>query len=715
MRAVSFLFMAVLLGLSAPAITSTRLVVAQDRKSPPPVETMTSARALDRMIIRTVSQIMDQQHLSKHSLDDEIAERAFKQFVKSLDPLKQYFLKEDIEKFSAERNRLDDYARGGEMDFAIRAFKTFLQRVDERVAMAHEEIDKEHDFSIDEQIAIDADALDYPVDDAEARDRLRRQIKFRMLAFESEKLRAEQDEAAGKTKSETEAMLQGDLNEDPRERLHRSYRTLHKRWHQTDADELLELYVSAITTSFDPHTSYMSPDSFENFRIIMSLNLDGIGAQLMSEDGYTKLTSIVPGGAADKDGRLKPGDKILAVGQGESGPMVDVIDMKLDDVVQQIRGTAGTVVRLSVMPANGGETQVYDITRAKITLDDSAARSEVVEYGQKGDGSTFRFGYIDLPSFYMDMEAAGEREENFRSTTRDVSRILAEFKENKVDAVVLDLSRNGGGSLTEAINLTGLFIDRGPVVQVKSPSGQVQVYDDETSGVAWTGPLVVMTSKESASASEILAGAIQDYRRGLIVGDPTTHGKGTVQSLVDLGQQLVRRAGAMEMGALKITIQQFYLPGGKSTQRQGVMSDIVLPAITASIDNSEADLDYALPNDEVKAARYTDYKLVDSSILANLRSASAQRVQESEGFDRLLKRIEMYEQQKEEDFVSLNRDEFLRRRADMDAQREEEEQALDSQLPKKEVFKLDYYNREVLNITRDYVEAVKKLDLAQAG
>ncbi len=387
MRAVSFVCMAVLLGLSAPAITSTWSVVAQDRKSPPPVESMTSARALDRMIIRTVSQIMDQQHLSKHSLDDEISERAFKQFIKSLDPLKQYFLKEDIEKFAAERTRLDDYARGGEMDFAIRAFKTFLKRVDERVAMAHEEIDKEHDFTLDEQIAIDADALDYPVDDAEARDRLRRQIKFRMLAFESEKLRAERDEAAGKTKSETEAMLQGDLNEDPRERLHRTYRTLHKRWHQTDADELLELYVSAITTSFDPHTSYMSPDSFENFRIIMSLNLDGIGAQLMSEDGYTKLTSIVPGGAADKDGRLKPGDKILAVGQGESGPMVDVIDMKLDDVVQQIRGTAGTVVRLSVMPANGGETQLYDITRAKITLDDSAARSEVVEYGQKADGS----------------------------------------------------------------------------------------------------------------------------------------------------------------------------------------------------------------------------------------------------------------------------------------------------------------------------------------
>jgi carboxyl-terminal processing protease len=708
MRAMSFLLLAVVVGLVGPSVTSP-LVMAQQRKSPPPVENMTAARAIDRVIIRSVAHIMDQEHLSKQSLDDEISRRAFNKFIKSLDPLKHYFLKSDIDSLTAQRDKLDDYARTGDLDFAIKVFKVFLKRVDERVAMAHEEIDKEHDFTIDEKLVIDADTIDFPADEAEARDRIRRQIKFRMLAFESDKIRADRDKEAGRERSDAQTVLQGDLNEDPRERLHRSYRTLHKRWHQTDADELLELFVTAVTTSFDPHTSYMSPDSFENFRIVMSLNLDGIGAQLTSEDGFTKLTSIVPGGAADKDGRLKPGDKILAVGQGESGSMVDVIDMKLDDVVQQIRGTAGTVVRLSVMPVDGGETQVYNITRAKIALEDSAARSQIVEYEQKADGTPYRFGYINLPSFYMDMEAAGNKSKNFRSTTRDVSKILAEFKEANVDAVVLDLSRNGGGSLTEAINLTGLFIDRGPVVQVKDPSGRVQVYDDETPGVAWSGPLVVMTSKESASASEILAGAIQDYRRGLIVGDPSTHGKGTVQSLVDLGKR------TMDMGALKITIQQFYLPGGKSTQRQGVMSDVVLPAITASIDNAEGDLEYALPNDEVKPARYTDYRMVDGSILNTLRARSMERIAESEGFDRLLKRIESYEQQKQDKFVSLNREEFLKRRADLDAQREEEEKMLDSQLPKKEVFKLDYYNREVLNVTRDYIEAFKKLDLAQAG
>ena len=697
-------------GLLGQWITGS--VEAKDRDNPP-VSEMTAARPMDRTIIRTVARIMDNQHLSKHALDDEISVRAFDQLLRSLDPLKLYFLQSDIDAFKANRTRIDDFASSGDMTFAIQVFKTFLVRVDERVAMAHELIDEDHDFTVEEELAIDRDVIGYPANNAEARDRMRRQIKYSLLVFESDKIRAEKAKADGKETSDATNVLTGDPNEDPRERLHRRYRTIEKRWHQLDADELLEVYVSALTTSFDPHTSYMSPDSLENFRIVMSLNLDGIGAQLTSEDGYTKLTSIVPGGAADKDGRLKPGDRIVAVGQGEEGEMSDVIDMKLDDVVQQIRGTAGTVVRLAILPADGGETQIIDITRAKITLDDSAARSEIVSYGEKNDGKPFKVGYIDLPSFYMDMEAARDNSDGFRSTTRDVNKILADFRAESVDVVVLDLSRNGGGSLTEAINLTGLFIDRGPVVQVKNPSGQVQVYDDDNAGVAWSGPLVVMTSKESASASEILAGAIQDYHRGLIVGDPTTHGKGTVQSLVDLGEQLF--GGAGEMGALKITIQQFYLPGGKSTQRQGVMSDIVLPAITASFDNSEADLDYALPNDQVAEARHADYRMVDNNILSNLRSKSMARVQQSEGFDRLLKRIEMFDEQKEEDYVSLNREEFLRRRAELDAQREEEEQVLESQMPKKEVFKLDYYNKEVLNIARDYVEAVSKLDLAQAG
>ncbi|MCA9127696.1 MAG: carboxy terminal-processing peptidase [Planctomycetales bacterium] len=691
----------------------TTISTAAQRRSNPPVEEMEGPRPLDRTIIKQVVRFLEREHLSKHALNDEISERAFDQFLKSLDPLKLYFYQSDIDSLKSDRLRLDDFAKQGQMEFAIGVFKLFLRRVDERVEMAHKQIDAPHDFNVEEELLVERDKLSYPGTTEEAMDRMRRQIKYRLLLLESDKLRAEKNADADKEQSEAEKVLAVDHNEDPRERLHRSYRTIQKGWHQTDADELLELYVTAITTGFDPHTSYMSADTLENFTIVMSLNLDGIGAQLTSEDGYTKLTSIVPGGAAAKDGRLQPGDRIVQVGQGEDGTMNDVVDMKLDDVVRQIRGTAGTIVRLSVLPVGGGDMQTYNITRAKITLDDSAARSEVVEYGKKADGTPYRFGYIDLPSFYMDMAAARENQGSYRSTTRDVSRILADFQEERVDVVLLDLSRNGGGSLTEAINLTGLFIDTGPVVQVKDRNGQVDIYEDTRGGTAWDGPLVVMTSKESASASEILAGAIQDYHRGIIVGDPATHGKGTVQSLVDLGDRLLDAPG--EMGALKITIQQFYLPGGRSTQKAGVKSDIILPAITASIDNAEADLDYALPNDQVRSARFKDYKMVDGNLLAGLRDKSRSRVDGSSGFAKLLKRIEMYKAQKDEEYVALDREDFLRRRAELDAQREEEEQAIESQLPKKEVFQLDYYHREVLDIARDYVEVISKLDLAQAS
>lgn len=672
----------------------------------PRVEDMTAVRPLDRLIIRNVSKIMDNQHLSKHKLDDEISQRAFDQFFQSLDPLKLYFYQSDIDAFGAQKKQLDDAALRGDGQFAIEVFKVFLQRVDERVAMAHEEIDREHDFTVDEKMAADRDVLEYPKSADEARDRIRKQIKYSMLLLKSEKLAEESEKSDSKT--ETNGRKKND--EDPRVRLHRRYDSIQKRQHQTDADEVLETFVTAITSSFDPHTTYMAPKTLTNFDIVMSLKLEGIGAQLTLEDGFTTITNVVPGGAAAKDGRLKSGDRIVSVGQGADGDMVDVMDLKLDDVVSKIRGNAGTIVRLGVQPAGGGETVIYNITRAKINLEDSAARSEVVEHGKKADGTPYRVGYIDLPSFYLDMKGARDKSDSYRSSTRDVRNILLGFRDANVDAVVLDLSRNGGGSLTEAISLTGLFIDLGPVVQVKDPSGEVQVYQDEESGTAWKGPLVVMTSKESASASEIFAGAIQDYERGIIVGDPSTHGKGTVQSLVDIGQLLTNRPNSM--GALKITIQQFYLPDGKSTQREGVMSDIVLPAITAAMDIAEADLDYALPSDEVRRAGHQDYKMVDNTLLSQLRAKSSQRVKESEGFNKLLKRIELYRAQKEDKYVSLNEKAFMERRKELDAEKEEEKAILDAQQPKKDVFKKDYYTEEVLSITSDYVEAVNTLGLA---
>ncbi|MFO1064349.1 MAG: carboxy terminal-processing peptidase [Pirellulales bacterium] len=696
---------------AAAVIGSSCFVIstsAADKPAPPRVEEMKAARSKDRTIVRNVAAIMLNNHLSKHPIDDEISRRAFDQFLRSIDPMKMYFLQSDIDDFAKKQTEIDEMVKAGNLDFAITVFKTFLKRVDERVAMAHQEIDRDHDFSVQESMPADRDAAEYPKSEDEARDRMRRQIKYSLLVLKGDKIR--EDAAPAK-----EGAAPKKTDEDPKVRLHRRYDSVKKRWHQTDADEVLEMFLTAVTTSFDPHTTYMAEKTLTNFDIVMSLKLEGIGAQLTMEDGFTTISSVVLGGAADKDGRLKAGDRIVSVGQGVDGPMQDVVDLKLDDVVSKIRGSAGTTVRLGVHPAGGGDLVIYNITRAKINLEDSAARSEVVDHGTKADGSPMKVGYIDLPSFYLDMKAARDpdKADSFRSSTRDVRAILTKFREEKVDAVVIDLSRNGGGSLTEAVSLTGLFIDHGPVVQVKNPSGEVQVLDDEDSGVAWNGPLVVMTSKESASASEIFAGAIQDYRRGIVVGDPSTHGKGTVQSLLDLGQQLFGRPS--EMGALKITIQQFYLPDGKSTQREGVPADVVLPAITAAMDIGEADLDYALPSDEVKRAGHQDYKMVDQSILAQLRTKSSERVKGSPDFDKLLKRIELYRSQKDEKSVSVNEQKFFERRKEIDAEREEEKTALDQQAPKKEVLKKDFYSTEVLNIAADYFGLLSSHNLAQAS
>jgi carboxyl-terminal processing protease len=381
--------------------------------------------------------------------------------------------------------------------------------------------------------------------------------------------------------------------------------------------------------------------------------------------------------------------------------------MKLDSVVDMIRGKADTVVRLAVIPAGQKETKVYSITRAKIELKDSEARGVIFEEGLKPDGSPLKVGVIDLPSFYMDLDGAKADREGFKSTTRDLHRLLDDFKAKGVDAVVLDLRRNGGGSLQESINATGLFIDRGPVVQVKDPDGEVQHYDDLEPGMAWDGPLVVLTSKFSASASEIFAGAIQDYRRGIVVGDEATHGKGTVQSLLKLGDYIFKIPNPPNLGALKITMQQFYRPNGDSTQKRGVLADIVLPSLSSHMDVAEGDLDYALEFDRVPAAQYEKLSLVSPELLTTLRANSQTRRQASEKFAQREKEIQRYVEQKSRETVSLNEKVFFADRAEFDADKEDEKQFDELNNGAEEVVKRDYYFDEVLAVTRDYVEQLR--------
>ena len=667
--------------------TGLLLMLAAVLAAGPTVARPTEPSATDRQIALAVSLLMEKQHLAQKTIDDQASERCLESLLKTLDPLKLYFYQSDVDEFSASKHQLDDMVRRGDIRMAYRIFDRFLDRVDERIQVAMQQVEVEHDFTLDEEMVRDGDAATYAKSIAEANDKWRRRVKFEMLSQLADEL----------------------TPEETREKLRRRYTSIRKRWDQTNNDELLEMYLTSLTTGFDPHSTYMSPSTLDNFEIQMRLKLDGIGASLRSEDGYTKVHQIIAGGAADQDGRLKAGDEIIGVGQGTDGEMMDIVDMKLNDVVEQIRGKRGTVVRLEVRPADNPKNRaIYDIVRQEIKLTESEARSIIIDWGQRPNGQPYKVGVISLPSFYMDMDAARKGDPNYKSTTRDVRRLLNEFNADGVDAVLVDLRFNGGGSLTEAVNMTGLFIDKGPVVQVKGPDGRSQPFVDPESGMVWSGPLVVLTNKFSASASEIFAGAMQDYNRGLIVGDDSTHGKGTVQQLYDVAQLLFRIRNDMNLGAMKLTIQQFYRPDGDSTQNTGVAADVVIPSLTSHLDVGEADLDHALPFDRIASLRHDEYQMIDANIIGQLRTLSKDRIASSNDFAKDLKRINKYEEQKDRKTVTLNKEKFLAERAELDADKEQEdafEEAVNNDRP---VFDMDnHYNQEALSIVVDYLQLLK--------
>ncbi|NQT88985.1 PDZ domain-containing protein, partial [bacterium] len=517
----------------------------------------TEPSADDSYITQSVVSMLLRGHLSKHDLDDEISQRCMKAFLRSLDPWKIYFTESDVDAIMKRRNDLDDMARKGDVSFAYRVYRRFLERMDERVELVDALLKEDRDFTVDESIISDREMTRSPKTAAEVRDKWRRRLKYDLLLLK----------------------VDGIEGKEAREKLERRYHSFAKQMHQVNGEELLEIYLNALTRSFDPHSSYMSAATLKNFQIMMRLQLDGIGASLQSIDGYTITKRIISGGAADRQGELKIEDKIVGVAQGADGELVDTVDMKLSSVVKMIRGKRGTVVRLEIIPHDGGKRKIISITRAKIELKDAAAQQRIFEAGTAQEGKPYKVGVIALPSFYMDMGAARRGARDYKSSTRDVRAILRDFNESSVDAVVLDLRRNGGGSLTEAINLTGLFIDEGPVVQVKGRpaddgNARTAPHNDPNPGTEWSGPLVVLVDKFSASASEILAGAIQDYRRGLVIGDVSTHGKGTVQNLTGMRSRPSVTPNMQPAGALKITTQQFYRPSGDSTQEHGVKPDI---------------------------------------------------------------------------------------------------------------------------------------------
>lgn len=645
----------------------------------------------DSKTAQSVAKMIGRYHINHKEVDDVIAPKFFDAFLQNLDPQRLYFLAADVDEFARSKMQLDDQVKEGDVKFAYTVFRRYLKRVDERVAVAHQQIDTKHDFTVDEEFPIEAGKQPWAVTAEELNDRWRKRVKLDMV-----NLRIDGQEAP-----------------KIKERLHKRYNTLARSIHETESHEVLEMYLSSLTHCFDPHSSYMSPETLEEFQISMRLALDGIGAALRSEDGTTVVAQIVAGGAAEKDGRLKVGDKITAVGQ-ETGDLVDIVEMKLSKVVRMIRGKRGSKVRIQVAKAETSETAIYDLIRQTVELKESEVKGEVINTKAR-TGRDARIGVINIPSFYRDFSAAEKGQEDFKSTARDLQNVLTKFREKgAVDALVLDLRMNGGGALSEAIEVTGLFIDEGPVVQVKEPNSKVKTYADETRG-AFNEPLIVVCNRLSASASEIFAGAIKDYRRGIVVGDTTTHGKGTVQNVMEVNSSMFSFFDRKNRGALKLTINQFYRVNGDSTQNLGVTSDVVLPSVLDHMDIGESSMENALAFDRIPAAEHEMLAYVNQDLISSLQQKSQTRVAKNTEFDRVRENIREYIDRKSRKTITLNEEKLKQERERDKADKKKDKEEDEDGNPKTDgpVLPVTPYNDELLNIATDYVEFLRRAATAQ--
>jgi carboxyl-terminal processing protease len=641
---------------------------------------------------RLATDMISKYHIGQKPMDDRISQLTFTRYIKDLDPQKLYFTKGDIDEFSPFKDKLDDLLKAGNVDFGHQVFQRYLQRLNERVALAHQLIDMPQDFTVEESMVTDGDLMAYAATPEEMNERWRKRIKFELLSLK----------------------LDDKTPDEANKQVHKRYDTLSKAAKSTEPGEVLEMYLSSVAHSFDPHSSYMSPQTMEDFQISMRLSLEGIGAALRSIDGFTTVSEVVPGGAAEKDGRLKATDKIVAVAQ-DGEDYVDIVEMKLNRVVRLIRGAGGTKVKLKILNAAGESSEIV-LTRQKIELKAQEVKGEIIPMETRIPGAKGRIGVINIPSFYRDFGGAQAGQDNFKSTARDVARVLQEFdKKGGVDAIVVDLRMNGGGALTEAIEVSGLFIDMGPVVQIKEPNGKIKSYDDEEQGVMYKGPLVVLCNRLSASASEIFAAAIKDYGRGIVVGDTTTHGKGTVQHVMPISNRMFSVLNNQDLGSVKLTINQFYRVNGDSTQNRGVPSDVVIPSLVDHMDLGESFLENALAFDQVPNASHPMYDMTPPNVLAALKDGSAKRLAATPEFDKIRNDIARFDARKNRKTISLN-EETLRKERDEEKAVEEirkEEEEHETKGTEGPIFKKTPYNDEVLNVTSDYVGLLRQAKTAK--
>ncbi|MEO5812012.1 MAG: carboxy terminal-processing peptidase [Rhodanobacter sp.] len=570
-------------------------------------------------------------HYDAQPLDDAMSARIYAAYFKLLDGEKVFFTQADMAKFAPLKTKFDDAIWNQDLSGPFSVFNLYVQRAVERMTYARALLVKGFDFSTDESFVFDRKDAAPPKDQAELDELWRKRTMNDWLRLK----------LAGKTDA------------DIRQTLDKRYANYIERVRQLDGADAFQSFMSAYAESTDPHTDYLGPRAAENFDIAMKLSLEGIGAQLQARDDYTVIYTLVPGGPAMKSGKLKSGDRIVGVGQGDSGPITDVIGWRLDDVVNRIRGKKDTTLRLEILPADAGldgKHEIITLVRKKVTLEDAQAKKKIVEI--KNGDVTRKIGVIDLPTFYSDFGARSEGDKNFKSATRDVAKLLGELKAAGVQGVVVDLRNNGGGSLAEANALTGLFIDKGPVVQVRNANGQVEVQGDDAAGMAWSGPLAVLVNRGSASASEIFTAAIQDYHRGLIIGEPT-FGKGTVQNLVDLDRFGHASGDKPQFGELKMTIAEFFRINGGSTQLKGVTPDIEFPKNGDDKDFGESTYDNALPWTQIAPATYTPVANL-TAYLPQLKKLHAERVASSPTWKLMLDELAQYKLMRAKTSISLN-------------------------------------------------------------
>ena len=582
------------------------------------------------------------------ALDDALSQDIFKRYLESLDGGKQYFTATDIARFSPYKTRMDDAIRSGELTPAYDIFAVYRQRVGERVGYARALLKQDFDFTGNQRWEYDREDAPWAANTGELDLVWKKSVMNDWLRLK----------------------LAGKKPEEIRKTLDKRYATYQRSVDELKSEDVFQTFLNGYSGAIDPHTDYFTPKTAENFNQSMSLSLEGIGAQLQRQDDMVVIREIIAGGPADVNGKLKAGDRIVAVGQGRSGPMVDVIGWRIDDVVEQIRGKKDTQVRLEYLPAESGvdgkHAQVT-ITRQRIKLEEQAAKAETIVLPAANGEPARRIGVVKLPAFYQDFEGRRKNPNDYTSATRDIGKLLAKFKTEHVDGVVMDLRNNGGGSLDEAVELTGLFIDKGPVVQVRESGGRVTVNADRKSGVAWDGPLAVLTNRGSASASEIFAGAIQDYGRGLVIGE-TTFGKGTVQNLVDLDRWPANETP--RFGQVKLTIAQFFRVAGGSTQHKGVVPDIGFPVSVDATEYGESTYDNALPWTRIAAVPHTQYGNF-APLLPRLEALHASRVATDKEFQWWSEDVAQFRAEAAKKYVSLNEAERRAERDKQDAQRKQ--------------------------------------------